>query len=52
MLAVLVIPVVKERLAGLGVEIYAKGHADLAALTKADLEKWGPIVKQVGIKLD
>jgi tripartite-type tricarboxylate transporter receptor subunit TctC len=51
-LAVLAIPAVKERLAALGVEIYAKGPADLAALTKADLDRWGPIVKQVGIKLD
>ncbi len=52
MLAVLAIPAVKERLAGLGVEIYAKGPEDLAKLTKADLDRWGPIVKQIGIKLD
>jgi tripartite-type tricarboxylate transporter receptor subunit TctC len=51
-LAVLAIPAVKERLTALGVEIYAKGPADLATLTKADLDRWGPIVKQIGIKLD
>ena len=51
-LAILNIPAVKERLSGLGVEIWAKGPAELAALTKADFEKWGPVVKKVGIKLD
>lgn len=51
-LSILDIPAVKERLSGLGVEIYAKGPAELAALTKADFEKWGPVVQKAGIKLD
>ncbi len=51
-LSILDIPAVKERLMGLGVEIYAKGPAELAALTKADFEKWGPVVTKAGIKLD
>jgi tripartite-type tricarboxylate transporter receptor subunit TctC len=51
-LAILDIPAVKERLSGLGVELWAKGPAELAALTKADFEKWGPVVQKAGIKLD
>jgi tripartite-type tricarboxylate transporter receptor subunit TctC len=51
-LAILALPTVKERLSGLGVDIIAKGPAELAALTKADLDKWGPIVQKAGVKLD
>jgi tripartite-type tricarboxylate transporter receptor subunit TctC len=51
-LAALAVPAVKERLEGLGVDIIAKGPEGLAALTSADLAKWGPIVKKAGIKLD
>ena len=51
-LSILDVPAVKERLSGLGVEIWAKGPAELAAITKGDFEKWGPVVKKAGIKLD
>ena len=51
-LSILDVPAVKERLSGLGVEIWAKGPAELATITKADFEKWGPVVKKAGIKLD
>ena len=51
-LSILDIPAVKERLSGLGVEIWAKGPAELDAITKADFEKWGPVVQKAGIKLD
>lgn len=51
-LSILEVPAVKERLSGLGVELWAKGPAELAAITKADFEKWGPVVKKAGIKLD
>jgi tripartite-type tricarboxylate transporter receptor subunit TctC len=51
-LSILALPAVKERLAGLGVDLIAQGPEQLAALTKADLEKWGPVVKKAGIKLD
>jgi tripartite-type tricarboxylate transporter receptor subunit TctC len=50
--AVLALPQVKERFDGLGVELTAAGPEALEALTKSDLAKWGPIVKQAGIKLD
>jgi len=51
-LAALAVPAIKERLEGLGVDIIAKGPDSLAALTSADLAKWGPIVRKAGIRLD
>jgi len=51
-LAALADPGIRGRLKDLGVDIIAKGPADLGALTKSDLEKWGPIVKKAGVKLD
>jgi tripartite-type tricarboxylate transporter receptor subunit TctC len=51
-LAVLAIPMIRERLTELGVDIIAEGPQALAALTKSDLEKWGPIVQKTGVKLD
>jgi tripartite-type tricarboxylate transporter receptor subunit TctC len=51
-LAVLAMPAIRERLNSLGVEIIAQGPQALAAITKSDLEKWGPIVQKAGVKLD
>jgi tripartite-type tricarboxylate transporter receptor subunit TctC len=51
-LAALTMPAIRERLTGLGVDIIAEGPQALAALTKSDLEKWGPIVQKAGVKLD
>ena len=51
-LAVLAMPKIRERLTALGVDILAEGPQGLAALTKSDLEKWGPIVQKAGVKLD
>jgi tripartite-type tricarboxylate transporter receptor subunit TctC len=51
-LAVLAMPNIRERLTNLGVDILAEGPQGLAALTKSDLEKWGPIVQKAGVKLD
>jgi tripartite-type tricarboxylate transporter receptor subunit TctC len=51
-LDILALPAVKERLTGLGVDIIAQGPEQLAALTAADLAKWGPIVQKAGVKLD
>jgi tripartite-type tricarboxylate transporter receptor subunit TctC len=51
-LAVLAMPDIRERLTALGVDIIAEGPQALAALTKSDLEKWGPIVQKAGVKLD
>jgi hypothetical protein len=41
-----------QRLTGLGVDLIAEGPQVLAAPTKSDLEKWGPIVQKAGVKLD
>lgn len=51
-LAALKDPGIQERLKALGVDIIAKGPVELGELTKADLAKWGPIVKKAGVKLD
>lgn len=51
-LAVLALPTIRERLTVLGVDVIAEGPQALAALTKSDLEKWGPIIRKAGVKLD
>ncbi len=51
-LEVLQLPAVQDRFKQLGIEMLAKGPADLAALTKADYDKWGPVVEKAKIKLD
>jgi tripartite-type tricarboxylate transporter receptor subunit TctC len=51
-LAVLAMLAIRERLTALGVDLIAEGPQALAALTKSDLEKWGPIVRKAGVKLD
>ena len=51
-LAVLALPKIRERLTSLGVDIIAEGPDGLAALTKSDLAKWGPIVQKADVKLD
>jgi tripartite-type tricarboxylate transporter receptor subunit TctC len=50
--AVLAQASVRERFEGLGVDVIGEGPEALGALTRVDLAKWGPIVKQAGIKLD
>jgi tripartite-type tricarboxylate transporter receptor subunit TctC len=51
-LDILTLPALRERLTGLGVDIIAEGPEQLAALTAADLAKWGPIIQTAGVKLD
>jgi tripartite-type tricarboxylate transporter receptor subunit TctC len=43
---------IRQRLTALGVDVLAQGPDGLAALTKSDLDKWGPIVQKAGVKLD
>jgi tripartite-type tricarboxylate transporter receptor subunit TctC len=51
-LSILTLPALRELLTGLGVDIIGEGPVQLAALTAADIAKWGPIVQKAGVKLD
>jgi hypothetical protein len=45
---------VRARLADLGLEIFPREQQTpeaLAALQKAEIEKWWPVIKEAGIKL-
>jgi tripartite-type tricarboxylate transporter receptor subunit TctC len=46
---------VRSRLADLGIEVYPREHQTpeaLNALRKADVEKWWPIIKEIGFKAE
>jgi tripartite-type tricarboxylate transporter receptor subunit TctC len=43
-------PDMRERLASSGAEPAALGPSEFRAYLKADLARWGPVIKQVGIK--
>jgi tripartite-type tricarboxylate transporter receptor subunit TctC len=48
-------PTVRSRLADLGMEIFPRDRQTpeaLAALQKADIEKWWPLIKELGIKAE
>jgi tripartite-type tricarboxylate transporter receptor subunit TctC len=45
-------PDVKSRLAGLGVEPSGAGPAELAALQKSEVAKWGKLIKAANIKVE
>ena len=48
-------PALRSRLGDLGMEIFPRAWQTpetLAALVKADTEKWWPIVKEFGIKVE
>jgi tripartite-type tricarboxylate transporter receptor subunit TctC len=48
-------PAVKTRFADLGLELYPLAQQTpeaLAAIQKADIEKWWPLVKAAGIKVE
>jgi tripartite-type tricarboxylate transporter receptor subunit TctC len=46
---ILLLPEVKKRMDDIAVETAASSPAELAALTRADADKWGAIIKQLGI---
>jgi tripartite-type tricarboxylate transporter receptor subunit TctC len=45
-------PPVKQRYAQLGATVVASTPAELAAHLKAEMERWGPVIKAAGIKAD
>lgn len=49
---VLALPEVKDRLVVLGAEIVASTPQDFGAFIKADIAKWGRLVKEAGIKAE
>jgi tripartite-type tricarboxylate transporter receptor subunit TctC len=49
---VLAQPDVKERVAALGFDIVASTPEQFAAQVKAEIEKWGKVIKAAGLKAD
>jgi tripartite-type tricarboxylate transporter receptor subunit TctC len=45
-------PPVKQRYAQLGATVVASTPAELAAHLKAEMDRWGPVIKAAGIKAD
>ena len=45
-------PDVAERLASMGLEVTGHGPAETARITRADYEKWGPVIRASGFKAD
>ena len=45
-------PPVKQRYAQLGATVVASTPAELAAHLKAEMARWGPVIKAAGIKAD
>ena len=46
---ILVLPEVKRRMEDITVETATSSPEELATLTRADADKWGRIIKQLGI---
>jgi tripartite-type tricarboxylate transporter receptor subunit TctC len=47
---VMALPAVKDRLAGMGVEIAPEDTAAFSARMRADAEKWGALIRRLGIE--
>jgi tripartite-type tricarboxylate transporter receptor subunit TctC len=45
-------PPVKDRYAQLGARVVGSTPAELAAHLKSEMERWGPVIKAAGIKMD
>ena len=45
-------PVIKSRLEQLGVTVVGSTPAELGAFLKSEMDKWGPVIKEAGIKGD
>ncbi len=49
---ILGLPEVKERLAATGLDAASSTTAEFAAFIKSEAERWGPIIKQAGVRLE
>jgi tripartite-type tricarboxylate transporter receptor subunit TctC len=45
-------PVIRSRLDGLGVGVVGSSPEELRAFLKSEMDKWGPIIKEAGIKIE
>ena len=45
-------PDLRSRLEPLGLEVTGLGPAELAAILRADYDKWGPVIRASGFKAD
>jgi tripartite-type tricarboxylate transporter receptor subunit TctC len=45
-------PAVKARYAQLGARVVGSTQAELAEHLKAEMERWGPVIKAAGIKVN
>lgn len=50
--AALADPVIRQRLDQLGVGVVGSTPAELAAFLKAEMDKWGPLIRSAGIKVE
>ena len=50
--AALAHPSVKSKLEEMGVEVTTSTPTELAAYLKSEMEQWGPIIREIGIKAD
>ena len=50
--AALADPVIRQRLDQLGVGVVGSTPGELGAFLKSEMDKWGPIIKDAGIKID
>ena len=46
------VPDVRERLAALGVEPYSRTSGQMAAYLRSEIDKYGKIVRAIGLKID
>jgi tripartite-type tricarboxylate transporter receptor subunit TctC len=47
---VMTLPAVKDRLTGMGVEVAPEGTDAFAQRLRADAEKWGALIRRLGIE--
>ena len=45
-------PELRERFAALGVEPYSRTSAEMAAYLKTEIDKYGKIVRAIGLKIE